>query len=146
MERICPRCQRVYSYEINECPNGCNKKRKKESNEVYNKYQRQNQSLYDSTAWKKLREACRNKFDGICIWSLYKHKRLVKGTLAHHIILIEEDKNLALNLSNLIFVSDEAHREIHRSYDVAGFNKAIQEKLFEYVKRWESKDNKGWGI
>ncbi len=145
MNRICPRCQRVYSYALGECPNGCSTKRKKESNKIYDQTQRKNKDFYDSKEWRMLREACRKKFDGLCVWSFYKHKRLVKGTIAHHIVMVEEDKGLALNLDNLIFVSDEAHREIHTHYDIPGFNKRIHEKLFDLVDRWEEKNNEGWG-
>lgn len=158
MNRICPRCQRVYSYEQGECPKGCNAKRKKETNRMYDKYQRKNHDFYNSKEWKVLREACKNKFSGLCIWSLYKHKRMIKGTTAHHIKPVELNKEDALKLSNLIFVCDEAHREIHKEYSKITYeeymlldddakikvNKKIREKLYRYVRRFVENDE-GWG-
>lgn len=151
MKRICPRCRTVYSYSSKECPLGCNKKNKRESNKVYDKCQREHKDFYDSLAWKKLREACKNRFSGICIWTLYKHKRMVKGKIAHHIVPVEIKKELALNIDNLLYVSDEAHREIHMRMDTSSakdfglLNKSILEEIGAYIKRWHEEDE-GVGV
>lgn len=143
MNRICPRCRTVYKYNADGCPNGCSKKIKRESDKLYDKTKRKNKEFYGSKEWKRLRIACKNKFDGICIWSFFKYNRLVKGKIAHHIVMVAEDKGLALNLNNLIFVSDKAHREIHTRYNISGFNKRIHKELFYLVDRWEKMNNKG---
>lgn len=151
MNRICPRCRTVYSYSLGECPRGCNKKSRRESNKVYDKCQRKNQDFYSSKEWKRLREACKNKFSGLCIWTLYKHKRIVKGRIAHHIIPVDVDKDLSLKLYNLIFVSDEAHAEIHMKYSEApkdyfkDVNEEILKEIYDCLDQW-SDDDKGWGI
>lgn len=151
MKRICPRCRTVYSYDFKECPLGCNKKNKKESDKIYNKCQRVNQDFYDSKEWRILREACKNRFSGICIWTLYKHKRMVKGRVAHHIVPVEINKNLALNIDNLIYVSDEAHREIHLNLDTSSskefglLNEGILKEIEAYIERWHEQDE-GVGV
>ena len=48
MKRICPRCKALYSYDYKECPFGCSKKNKRESNKVYDKCQRERKDFYDS--------------------------------------------------------------------------------------------------
>lgn len=143
MNKICPRCKTVYKYNQDGCPNGCAKKLRAESNKTYDKDQRANNKFYDSKEWKKLRELCKNKFINICIWSYYKHNKLVRGRVAHHIIPITVNKELSLKLSNLLFVSDEAHAEIHKLYieatgkDFIEANKSILEDIYKYIKRWD---------
>lgn len=83
---------------------------RREANKIYDKCQRKNQDFYSSKEWKRLRETCKNKFSGLCIC---KHKRIIKGRIAHHIIPVDVDKDLSLKVYNLIFVSDEVHAEIH---------------------------------
>ncbi|MGL5988132.1 HNH endonuclease [Cetobacterium sp.] len=135
MNRICPRCRKVYSYSLKECPNGCAKKTRSESNRIYDKCQRENQGFYNSKEWKRLRESCRNKFSELCLWSLYKHKRVKKGSLVHHIVPLSEDKSKGLSLSNLVYLCDEAHREIHRLYKTDQI-KTIKE-IKEFIKIWK---------
>lgn len=151
MNRICPRCKKVYSYASKECPMGCNKKARAESNKIYDKHQRANHDLYNSKEWKRLREACKNKFSGLCIWTLYKYKKIVKGRVAHHIVPVEVAPELALSLSNLIFISDEVHREIHAQYILATkehfglLNESILEEIRDYIDKFVD-DDEGVGI
>lgn len=151
MNRICPRCKTVYSYASKECPNGCNKKARKEANEIYDKTQRKNQDFYSSKEWKRLREACKNKYSGLCIWTLYKHKRIVKGKIAHHIVPLEVNEELGLKLYNLLYVSDEAHREIHTLIQMchkdnfALLNESLLKEIQDYKTKWYDSDE-GVGI
>lgn len=151
MNRICPRCKTVYSYASKECPKGCNKKHKRETDKIYNKYQRKNQDFYDSKEWRLLREACKNKFSGLCVWTLYKHKRIVKGKIAHHIVPLEINEKLGLKLYNLLYVSDEAHREIHMRLDMSSIehfgllNESILEEIEDIIEKWRDEDE-GVGI
>lgn len=149
MNRICPRCRTVYKYNADGCPNGCSKKIKRESDKLYDKTKRKNKEFYGSKEWKFLREACRKKYSNICIWTLYKHKKIVKGKIAHHIVPVEVNQELALKLENLIFVSDSAHREIHKNMmcgkeDFELLNAKILELIRKYKFKWENSD-KGWG-
>lgn len=159
MNRICPRCHKVYSYADKVCPNGCDLKDKYERNKVYDKCQRKNHDFYNSKEWKFLREACKNKFSGLCIWNYYIRKRIVKGTVAHHILPLATHKAHGLSLDNLIYVSEEAHREIHTKYtnvtkeeyermiplERDKLNEDIQDLLFKLRDKWEEQD-KGVGV
>lgn len=154
MNRICPRCHTVYSYASKECPNKCNAKQKYERNKVYDKCQRKNHDFYNSKEWKFLREACKNKFSGICIWTYYKYKKIVHGEVAHHIIPVSVSKDLSLSLSNLIYLSEDAHREIHMNYYVEGcrnveefnlVNEGILKDIYDCIKKWNEQDE-GVGV
>ena len=67
---------------------------------------------------------------------------MVKGKIAHHIIPVEINKELALNLNNLLYVSDEAHREIHLRLNTSSskefelLNKDILIEIETYIQRW----------
>jgi 5-methylcytosine-specific restriction endonuclease McrA len=108
-------------------------KQKKESERVYDKYQRKNRDLYSSARWQSLRDTCIAR-DSICLWSYYKEKKIVPGRMVHHIIEVEESKNRSFDINNLIFVSDAAHREIHKLYN-NGEKARVQRELFEMVKK-----------
>lgn len=134
--RLCPRCNSQYEYGT-KCPNGCQDKLKTKSNKVYDKFQRKNQRLYTSKEWITLRKVCRNRFDGLCIWNYMKHKRITPGTISHHIVEVNENSRRSLDLNNLIYVSDEAHREIHELYK--DNKQATQRELFEMINKWRNR-------
>lgn len=131
---ICPSCKTKYPRGT-ECPNQCYKKNKKENNKLYDKYIRKNSEFYNSTEWKHLRAVCHNKYNHICLWSLFKHNRIEKSETIHHIIELEENKAKALDINNLIPVCNSAHNEIHSLYSR---NKSkTQQELLGMLEQWE---------
>ena len=74
-----------------------------------------------------------NKFDNICVYTLCKYAKAIPATLVHHIIEIDEDESQVYELSNLIPVSEIAHREIHKRYRDEDI-KQVQAELKEYLK------------
>jgi hypothetical protein len=53
-----------------------------------------------------------------------------QGTTAHHIIPIEDRPELALNISNLIWISSHTHKNIHRAYRKSpAEKKKVQQRL-----------------
>lgn len=131
--KFCDRCKTKYPYG-EECPNKCKSKAKKEDNSYYDNYQRSNAEFYNSKSWKKLRLVAINKFDGLCLWSYIKHRRIVPGTLVHHIVELRENKEKALDINNLILMSDDAHREIHQLYRTD--KRATQAELMKMTNTW----------
>ena len=115
LNKMCPRCHTKYPYG-ESCPGGCTKRRRKVDREVYDKYQRKNKDIYSSARWQALRKRCIAR-DRICLWSYYKHNKIAQGRVVHHIIEIEDDRRRTYDMSNLILVSDAAHREIHKLYN-----------------------------
>lgn len=141
MNRICPRCRTIYSYSVGSCPNGCSLKAKRESDRIYDRDQRKNKEFYSSKEWKQLRNVCKERFSGLCLWSLYKHNRIKKGRITHHIVPLSDDKSKGLLLSNLVYLSDEAHREIHKLYETDQIQ-TIKE-IKEFMKIWEIEHGRG---
>lgn len=129
--KICPRCRNKYQYG-ESCSNGCYEKQKREGNREYDRTSRKNSEIYNSTSWKRIRTLCFNKHNYLCLWNYFKHKKISKAEMIHHIVEIDDDPGRAYDLSNLIPLSDEAHREIHMLYkkDKAG----TQRELFEMIK------------
>ncbi|MGL6063753.1 MAG: HNH endonuclease [Fusobacteriaceae bacterium] len=129
--KLCSKCMTKYEYN-SVCPNGCNATQKKEANRLYDKLLRKNHGFYNSLAWKKLRLRAMTRDNYICLWSYLRHNIIKQGTIVHHIIEVDEDKDKRLDIDNLITLSDEAHREIHKLY--IKDKEVIQGYLLDYLK------------
>ena len=66
---------------------------------------------------------------------LFKYNKITPATLVHHIIELTEDETQAYELSNLIPVSDIAHREIHKRYKDENL-KEVQAELKSYLEKY----------
>jgi hypothetical protein len=132
--KICQRCRTKHPVD-QKCPNKCYERNKKESTKIYDKFQRKNSDIYNSADWKKLTEICKNRFNGLCLWSLIIHKRPHPGSLSHHIIEINDDRSRALDIDNLVYLSDEAHREVHELYKNDKRN--TQHRIYQAIKDFE---------
>lgn len=127
--KICGRCGKKIA-QGNKC--SCVKERHK----AYDKESRnkENASFYHSKAWKNLTALCKLKANGLDMWELIINKRIIKGTLSHHIEELEDNRARALDITNLIWVSDKTHAFIHSEYNKSLENKRkLQEKLFLIV-------------
>lgn len=137
MMKICPRCNTKYAYR-ESCPNNCYDKVKTERNKVYDKYQRKNADFYGSKEWVRLTGLCREKFNGLDVYQLYKYGKYAYGELTHHIEEVKDNKDRALDLGNLIYVSDSSHREIHAAYNKSNENKLeMQEYLLKCIENYK---------
>lgn len=108
----------------------------KERHKVYDRKYRNkdNAEFYHSKAWKSMTALCKLKANGLDMWELIINKRIVKGTLSHHIEELEDNRARALDITNLIWVSDKTHAFIHSEYNKCLENKRkLQEKLFLIV-------------
>lgn len=52
---------------------------------MYDMYQRKNRELYSSKEWVRLTEQCKDKFNSIDVYQLYKYGKYTAGKLSHHI-------------------------------------------------------------
>ena len=77
------------------------------------------------------------RYDSICVYSYFKHNKIVTAVLVHHITEVSKDTEKALiyDLDNLIPVSDKAHREIHTRYKEEKLED-VQEELRAYIKAY----------
>lgn len=130
--KICPKCRTKYLVG-EKCPNGCLDFAKKQNDKYYDKYSRKNANVYNNRQWERTRLNCLMRYDSICVYSYFKHNKIVPAVLVHHIIEVAKDtsKKLVYDLNNLIPVSDEAHREIHRRYKTERLED-VQKELKDY--------------
>lgn len=140
LKKICPMCGTIMSYDSEDCNNKCKEKRNKLRNQDYDLYNRDKEStkIYKSKQWGKLTQQCKSRFNGLDIYQLYKYNKIVKGELSHHIKEVKEDKNRVYDISNLIYVSNKSHAEIHTAYKKSKEDKlAMQAYLFKIVQRYK---------
>ncbi len=129
--KICSSCgNKIRHDEI--CP--CIKKRGREyDRESRNKV---NAKFYNSKEWKKLTRLCKLRANGLDLYELEINKRIVRGSLTHHIEELEENRGRALDINNLIWVGDRTHAFIHTEYEKStGAKEKMQEILFNIIKK-----------
>ena len=77
------------------------------------------------------------KANGLDLYELIVNNKIVKGTLSHHIDELEEARDKALDINNLIWVSDKTHSYIHSEYNKNLENKnKMKEVLFYIIKNY----------
>lgn len=108
---------------------------KSKQQQAYDKHGRSNANVYKDKRWKKLIMMCKSRANGIDLYHYHKTGRIIKGTLAHHIIEVSDDMSKAFDLHNLFWLSDKSHKEVHAIY-----NKSLKDKqelqgvLFNLIK------------
>ena len=113
----------------------CVKKRHKEYDREYRN--KENAEFYHSKEWKKMTALCKLKANGLDLYELVINNKIVKGTLSHHICELNETRDRALDINNLIFVSDKTHSYIHSEYNESVESKKnMQNKLFDIVNKY----------
>lgn len=96
-------------------------------------------NFYRTTEWILLRDIIKNKYKGICLYTYYKENKIVKSEVVHHIVELKEDYSKRLEVSNLIPLSESAHKKIHAIYKTGKQNK---EKLKKELKELKNKFEK----
>lgn len=105
--------------------------------QCYKDYQSIRDDNIYGAKWNKLRDKVLFNSRYICLYSLYKYKVIKEANRVHHIVTVRDNKDLAFNIDNLIALSDEAHKEIHKIYNCSLERKhKLQEELREYNKRF----------
>ena len=100
MLRSCKDCGRIHDTKF-DC--GCKPKRIKKGNTTA-------EQVRNSYRWRKTREAINDRDGNVCRWCL-KMGKVVWGDLeTHHIIPIEECKDLAYEDNNLITLCVRCHK------------------------------------
>lgn len=101
----------------------------------YDKYNRDNHSVYTDKRWSVVKDVCKSKANGIDLWIYYKTGKIVEGRLAHHIIEVADDLSRVYDVSNLFWLTDRSHQEIHALYNRdEDTKKKTQQLLFEINK------------
>lgn len=126
--KICQHCGKHYPAGT-ECE--CMKERRAQYQRRYDAESRDEKrtEFYHGKAWRMKRSDTKQKAKGLdeLAWA---EGRIEQGTVAHHIIPLEEAPNMALDSSNLIWISAHTHKNIHKAYKRSlGSKKAMQERL-----------------
>ncbi len=90
--------------------------------------------FYLSKQWRKARAKCISNCYGLDVYALYKHSRIEYGATVHHIQPLNDHPELATEQSNLIYLSDKNHAEIHEQYK-SNYDDALK-KLHEYKNKF----------
>lgn len=129
--RECPICGKFHR-QGEKCPNA--KAGQKEYDMLHRN--REGASFYHSSQWKRMQALVKAACHGLDMYAFYVEHRLVKGRIAHHIIPISQEPGRALDMGNLIYVSDSSHKKIHDAYSESDEDKKImQKKLFSINKK-----------
>lgn len=105
----------------------------KNRQKVYDREHRNKErsGFYHSKEWKAIQAMVKAACHGLDMYEYIYEHRITKGRLVHHIVPLEEDSTRALDLTNLIYVSDKTHKKIHDEYKKGDENKIkIQKILF----------------
>lgn len=94
-------------------------------------------TLYDSEQWERTRDSVISNCCAIDIIEYYRTGKIIQGETVHHIITLEDDWEMRLILSNLIYVTEKNHRRIHVEYAKGDKEKArMQEILLSLLDKW----------
>lgn len=97
---------------------------------------------YHAQRWKDMREYILSMYDGIDIYTLYKHNRVVPADTIHHIHRTVNRPDMFYSDSNLIPVSDAAHKEIHHRYKTEDVC-MVQDELIQMLNSYRGKTGGG---
>lgn len=127
LTKICGRCGKKYSSK--RCT-ACEARRQKQYDRMERNEERA--AFYHSNEWQTLTKMCKARSHGIDLYEYHKSGRLTMGRLSHHIIPIEDDMSRALDIDNLIWVSDKSHKAIHDEYNKSEIHK---QKAIDFLKK-----------
>ena len=129
--KVCGRCGKKIEATKN-CE--CSKSRHKVYDREYRN--KDNAEFYHSKAWKQLTKLCKLKANGLDLYELEVNGKIVKGTLSHHIDELEEARDRALDITNLIWVSEKTHNYIHSVYNRSKEDKnKLKALLFKIINK-----------
>ena len=97
---------------------------------------------YHTQRWKDMREYILSLYDGVDIYMLYKHNRVVPADTIHHIQRTADRPDLFYSDSNLIPVSDAGHKEIHHRYKTEDVG-MVQDELMQMLNSYRGKTGGG---
>lgn len=98
--------------------------------------QKKTDEVYIESHWLKLREKCISNCFGIDVFAYYNDNQIRFGFTVHHIYPVEKFPELAYELDNLIYLTEQNHRIVHNMMkrDFEGTVKMLK----EYRRRFES--------
>ncbi|MGN2369389.1 HNH endonuclease [Clostridium cagae] len=132
----CSYCGRIHdrNYE-------CIAKSKAKANKRLRDSKRIDNSIYNNSKWRKLRDDILDEYNNIDLFSYYVKGRIVSADCVHHIHEVIGDTEQAYEWDNLITLSNYVHRKIiHKLYKTK-HKEQVQSMLKDMIDDW-NKDNR----
>lgn len=127
-DKYCPTCMEAYREQASR------------RMATYDKTKRKHVDIYNSVRWERLTELCRSRFMGLDVWALIAEERIVIGSMSHHIVPIEDSKQKAFDISNLVYLSEGTHKRIHKLYRLSEESKReTQRKLMWCIQEFRER-------
>lgn len=121
-----------------ECCEFCRPERERvrlEQQKKYNRYKRQDAEFYKTKDWEEIRAAVLAKYNYLDLYEYFINDKVVSANVVHHIEELKNNKDLGMDMNNLIPLSHNTHKKIHKLYN----NKAKREETKEELKKILSK-------
>lgn len=117
-----------------ECCEFCRPERERvrlEQQKKYNRYKRQDAEFYKTKDWEEARATVLAKYNYLDLYEYFINDKVVSANVVHHIEELRNNKDLGMDLNNLIPLSHNTHKKIHKLYN----NKAKREETKEELKK-----------
>ena len=139
LKKLCsyPGCHKVIEDGMRYCERHQtkDKERRKQQNRDYRSKRMQDaeeakrQRMYSSKAWQNFREAQRARQFGIDIYEYYTTGQIIHAEQYHHIKEVKEAWDKRYDSRNVIGLSDEHHKEIHKEYEAGYLEKKRMQRI-----------------
>lgn len=116
-----------------ECCEFCRPERERvrlEQQKKYNRYKRQDAEFYKTKDWEEVRATVLAKYNYLDLYEYFINDKVVSANVVHHIEELRNNKDLGMDLNNLIPLSYKTHKKIHKLYN----NKDKQQETKELLK------------
>lgn len=116
-----------------ECCEFCRPERERvrlEQQKKYNRYKRQDAEFYKTKDWEEVRATVLAKYNYLDLYEYFINDKVVSANVVHHIEELRNNKDLGMDLNNLIPLSHKTHKKIHKLYN----NKDKQQETKELLK------------
>lgn len=116
----------------------CEAKRKAIADKRKRDRTREDNKLYNTDKWKKLRDNILEEYNKIDLFSYYVYGKIVKANCVHHIAEIVGDNEGAYDWDNLIPLSIHVHRNIIHMLYKTKCEKHIKDLLREMINDYSN--------
>lgn len=139
LKKLCPKCNKVIDQGERYCS---------EHQASYKEYQKNRQkdyrnrrtdkkelNFYCSKEWEQLKDHLKIKYKGMCLYSYLVENKIVPVGDYHHIEPLKENWDKRLDVYNIISLSHQVHRKIHKLYETD--KEATQKMLRDLLFKWK---------
>ncbi len=114
LSKFCSRCGRKIPIGSGSCKCAAGKQR---APARQGKYTDVDKAFYHTAEWELARDECIRRCFGLDLYSLFVLHRIEYGFTVHHIVPLIDNHSLRKTQSNLIYLTESNHRNIHKLYE-----------------------------